>query len=99
MHLNVSGPAQECLAAAFAEVEARREELGIADVQIAMSTLEDVFLKIAKDSEVEEATRLNITTDVTLSSGEVVKVLTGSEEPGVSPTGITCSYCQISIDR
>ena len=83
MHLNMSGRAQECLAAAFAEVEARREELGIADVQIAMSTLEDVFLKIAKDSEVEEATRLNITTDVTLSSGEVVKVLTGSEEPGI----------------
>ena len=58
MHLNMSGRAQECLAAAFGEVEARREELGIADVQIAMLTLEDVFLTIAKDSEVEEATRL-----------------------------------------
>jgi hypothetical protein len=88
MHFNVPANSEDKLARAFAELEERREELAIADVQLAMSTLEDVFLKIAKDSEMEEAIKENIKTSVTLSSGEQVEVLQGSEETGVSPSGV-----------
>ena len=88
MHFNVPANSEDKLALAFAELEERRDELHIVDVQIAMSTLEDVFLKIAKDSEVEEAIKDNVKTKVTLSNDEVVEVLQGSEEPGVSPSGV-----------
>ena len=88
VHFNVPANSEEKLAQVFAELEERRVELGIVDVQLAMSTLEDVFLKIAKDSEVEEATRENVRTEVTLSNNEKVQVLVGSEEPAVSPGGI-----------
>jgi hypothetical protein len=88
VHFSVPANSEEELAQVFAELEERRVELGIVDVQLAMSTLEDVFLKIAKDSEVEEATRENVRTEVTLSNNEKVQVLVGSEEPAVSPGGI-----------
>jgi energy-coupling factor transporter ATP-binding protein EcfA2 len=88
VHYNVPAEKESMLTLTFAELEARRVELGIVDLQIEMSTLEDVFLKIAKDSEVEEAIRDNRKTAVTLSSGEVVQVLVGSEEPYVSTNGV-----------
>jgi hypothetical protein len=88
VHYNVPAEKESMLTLTFAELEARRVELGIVDLQIEMSTLEDVFLKIAKDSEVEEAIRDNRKTAVTLSSGEVEQVLVGSEEPYVSPNGV-----------
>ena len=88
VHFNVPANSEEKLAQLFAELEERRAEIGIVDVQLAMSTLEDVFLKIAKDSEVEEATKDNVRTTVTLSNNEQVQVLVGSEEPAVSPGGI-----------
>ena len=89
VHYNVPAEKESMLTLTFAELEARREELGIVDLQIEMSTLEDVFLKIAKDSEVEEAIRENRKTTVTLSSGENVEVLVGSEEPYVSASGVS----------
>ena len=39
----------------FAELEAHQERLQIENIQLSMSTLEDVFLRIAKESEVEAA--------------------------------------------
>ncbi len=39
----------------FAELESRREELEVESMHLGMSTLEDVFLRIAKESEVEVA--------------------------------------------
>ena len=48
LHFDVRANCEAPLAQAFAELEERREELRIVDLQIAMSTLEDVFLKIAK---------------------------------------------------
>lgn len=83
MHFNVPANSEDGLARAFAELEERRAELQIVDVQLAMSTLEDVFLKIAKDSEMEEALKDNVKTSVTLSNGEKADVLLGSEEAGV----------------
>ena len=84
----VPASAEGQMADTFKEIETRRAELGIVDVQIAMSTLEDVFLKLAKESEVEEAVRDNVTTTVTLSDGEKVEVLVGSEDHQVSPKGV-----------
>lgn len=83
MHFNVPANSEDGLARAFAELEERRAELQIVDVQLAMSTLEDVFLKIAKDSEMEEALKDNVRTSVTLRNGEKADVLMGSEEAGV----------------
>ena len=39
----------------FAELEGQRERLQVENIQLSMSTLEDVFLRIAKESEVEAA--------------------------------------------
>jgi hypothetical protein len=52
----------------------RREELNIVDVQLQMSTLEDVFLRIAKDCEIEEARRTNKTVTVSLKTNEQVYI-------------------------
>jgi len=75
----------------FQMLDDSASELNISDVQLQMSTLEDVFLKIAKDCEADEAKLLNKTTPVTLKNGEVVSVLMGSEEVLTSPQGINFS--------
>ena len=52
-----------------------------------MSSLEDVFLRIARDAEAEEARASGACAMVTLHSGEVVGVPLGSEEALTSPNG------------
>ena len=79
------------MAAFFEELERRRKELGIADVQLSMSTLEDVFLKVATASELEEAKKSNKTIAVTLKSGETAGVLLGCEDQLTSQSGVTFS--------
>ena len=75
----------------FQMLDDSASELNIADVQLQMSTLEDVFLKIAKDCEADEARLLNKTVNVTLKNGEVCSVVSGSEEVLTSPQGINFS--------
>ena len=50
----------------FRDIDSRRAELGIQDVQLQMSTLEDVFLRIAQDCEVEEARASNKLTNINI---------------------------------
>jgi len=92
MHFNIPSKItsdETTMAAFFQDLDARRGELGVVDVQLQMSTLEDVFLRIAQDCEVEEARANNKLTNVTLHNGEQVSVLLGSEEPLTSPQGVT----------
>ena len=79
MHFNVpSGSDSDAVMSKFFEdIEAQKGKLGIVDVQLAMSSLEDVFLTVATASELEEARNNNKTTIVTLKSGEPVGVLLG----------------------
>ena len=72
MHFNVPASEDERLAAFFAMLDERAEELGVVDVQVGMSSLEDVFLRIAKDAEADEARLLDARTTVTLKTGEEV---------------------------
>ena len=39
----------------FEALQVRKEKLGIADVQISLTTLDEVFLNIAKQAELESA--------------------------------------------
>uniref|UniRef100_A0A7S4NY30 ABC transporter domain-containing protein n=1 Tax=Guillardia theta TaxID=55529 RepID=A0A7S4NY30_GUITH len=88
LHFNVPTADSSALQSFFELLEGKKQELSIVDVQLSMSTLEDVFLNIAKQSEKEEAMLLNKTVNVTLRNGEVVGVLLGNEEELVSPNGV-----------
>jgi hypothetical protein len=87
IHFSVRKAADSEMAGLFLELESRRAELGLADIQISMSTLEDVFLRIVKRTEVEEARKTNKTTNVTLPDGQTVAVALGSEDEIVSSEG------------
>ena len=45
MHFNVSDASDQAMTTFFEELEQRKAELGLVDVQLAMSSLEDVFLR------------------------------------------------------
>ena len=58
----------------FAGLEDRKEEFGIADIQLGLATLEEVFLNIAKKAELESAAAEGSFQTVTLNSGLSVQV-------------------------
>jgi len=89
MQFNLPKADERQMAAFFDELEQRRRELGVQDVQLSMSTLEDVFLKVATASELDEAKKTNKTIAVTLKSGEVAGVLLGCEDQLTSERGVT----------
>jgi len=94
MHFNVPSAAtsdDEKMSRFFKTLEGRRGAIGITDVQLSMSTLEDVFLSIARQSERDEAMEQNKMVQVELKSGESVMVPVGSEDPLTSPGGTTFS--------
>ena len=55
------------------------------DVQLGMSSLEDVFLRVARETEVEAARREGLMAEVLLRTGESVRVQVGAEETFTSP--------------
>ena len=55
------------------------------DVQLGMSSLEDVFLRVARESEVEAARSEGRTVEVQLRSGEAVRVPIGEDATLTSP--------------
>ena len=58
----------------FGELQDRETEFGIADIQMGLTTLEEVFLNIAKKAELETATAEGSMESLTLESGIVVQV-------------------------
>eukprot|EP01018_Ginkgo_biloba_P024056 Gb_37633 [translate_table: standard] len=62
----------------FAELQDREKELGISDVQLSLATLEEVFLNIAKQAELETAAAEGRFTTLNLPSGTSVQVPIGA---------------------
>jgi len=89
MHFNVPVHHDNVMAQFFSDLDGRQHVLGIVDVQLSMSTLEDVFLKVATASELEDAKLNQKTIVVTLRSNENVGVIVGCEDTLTSPAGVT----------
>lgn len=58
----------------FAELQDREHEFGISDIQLGLTTLEEVFLNIARQAELETATAEGRLATLTLTSGASVEV-------------------------
>ena len=58
----------------FADLQDRQQEFGISDVQIGLSTLEEVFLNVSKQAELESAAAEGRLVTLTLTSGESAEV-------------------------
>ncbi|CAA6672740.1 unnamed protein product [Spirodela intermedia] len=59
------------LTAFFSELQEREAEFGIADVQLGLTTLEEVFLNIAKQAELESASAEGSLVTLNLPSGSI----------------------------
>lgn len=71
----------------FDELEERKGELGISDVQLSLTTLEEVFLNIAKQAELESAAADGTMVSLTLTtSGHTVEIPVGSRFVGIPGT-------------
>ncbi|KAM5570462.1 ABC transporter A family member 2 [Rosa sericea] len=74
------------LAKFFAELQDQEVELGIADIQLGLATLEEVFLNIARRAELENATAEGRMVTLTLTSGVLVQIPTGARFVGIPGT-------------
>ncbi|TMW86787.1 hypothetical protein EJD97_020884 [Solanum chilense] len=63
----------------FAELDNRKTEFGILNIQIGLSTLEEVFLSIAKKAELEAAASEGTIKPLILPSGTTLQVHVGSK--------------------
>lgn len=66
--------AERVLPEFFAALQARRAELGVTDVQLSLSTLEEVFLAIARQAELETAHAEGRYDKITLADGTLLQV-------------------------
>jgi hypothetical protein len=58
----------------FEELQNREKEFGISDIQLGLTTLEEVFLNIARQAELESAAAEGRLATLTLTSGVAVSV-------------------------
>ncbi|XP_030949383.1 ABC transporter A family member 2-like isoform X5 [Quercus lobata] len=79
----------------FKDLEERKREFGITDIQIGLTTLNEVFLNIAKKAELESAIAEGRLTTLTLTSGTSFQILIGAQlvripesESAENPTGL-----------
>lgn len=56
------------------ELQEREEEFGIGDIQLGLTTLDEVFLNIARQAELESAAAEGRLVTLTLTSGASVEV-------------------------
>uniref|UniRef100_A0A2N9H3Q6 ABC transporter domain-containing protein n=1 Tax=Fagus sylvatica TaxID=28930 RepID=A0A2N9H3Q6_FAGSY len=63
----------------FKELEERKKEFGISDIQIGLTTLDDVFLNIAKRAELESAAAEGRLITLTLTSGASFQIPVGAQ--------------------
>lgn len=70
----------------FEELQDREEEFGIADIQLSLTTLEEVFLNIAKQAELESAAAEGRFTTLTLTTGPSVQIPVGARYIGIPET-------------
>ncbi|KAI8537560.1 hypothetical protein RHMOL_Rhmol09G0033500 [Rhododendron molle] len=72
----------------FTELQERETEFGISDVQLNLTTLEDVFLNVATKAALENAADENNMTTLVLESGKSLMIPVGVEKIGI-PGSIT----------
>ncbi|XP_015077839.1 ABC transporter A family member 2-like [Solanum pennellii] len=70
----------------FAELQARQSEFGVKDIQLGLTTLEEVFMNIAKQADVETAIAEGRFKTLTLNSGDSVEVPVGAQFIGIPGT-------------
>ncbi|XP_022843392.1 ABC transporter A family member 2-like [Olea europaea var. sylvestris] len=73
----------------FEELQEKVKEYGIADIQLGLTTLEEVFLNIVKQAELESAASEGSFATMTLNSGISVQVPVGARFVGVPGTEST----------
>ncbi|KAI9174773.1 hypothetical protein LWI28_022515 [Acer negundo] len=70
----------------FAELQDRQGEFGIADIQLSLTTLEEVFLNIVKKAELETAVSEGRMVTLTLDSGESLEIPLAAKYVGIPGT-------------
>ncbi|GAV76931.1 ABC_tran domain-containing protein/ABC2_membrane_3 domain-containing protein [Cephalotus follicularis] len=70
----------------FTELQNREKEFGIADIQLSLATLEEVFLNIARQAELESAAAEGRLVTLTLTSGALVEIPVGARFVGIPGT-------------
>ncbi|KAL9375204.1 hypothetical protein Peur_032083 [Populus x canadensis] len=70
----------------FAELQARQREFNVSDIQLGLATLEEVFLNIAKQAELESAAAEGKMVTLDLTSGKSVQIPVGARFVGVPET-------------
>ncbi|KAJ6374148.1 hypothetical protein OIU78_029785 [Salix suchowensis] len=70
----------------FAELQARQREFNVSDIQLGLATLEEVFLNIAKQAELENAAAEGKMVTLDLTSGKSVQIPVGARFVGVPET-------------
>ncbi|KAK8944166.1 ABC transporter A family member 2 [Platanthera zijinensis] len=70
----------------FAELQNREDEFGISDIQLGLTTLEEVFMNIAKQAEIESVSAGGNMVMLSLPSGLSVQVPIGSRFVGIPGT-------------
>ncbi|KAJ4974684.1 hypothetical protein NE237_007858 [Protea cynaroides] len=80
---------EELLAKFFAELQDRQREFGISDIQLGLTTLEEVFLNIAKQAELESAAADGTLVTLTLTSGTSLEIPIGARFIGIPGTEST----------
>ncbi|KAJ6687980.1 ATP-BINDING CASSETTE TRANSPORTER SUBFAMILY A ABCA [Salix koriyanagi] len=70
----------------FAELQARQGEFNVSDIQLGLATLEEVFLNIAKQAELENAAAEGKMVTLDLTSGKSVQIPVGARFVGVPET-------------
>ncbi|XP_059643934.1 ABC transporter A family member 2-like [Cornus florida] len=70
----------------FAELQDREKEFSIADIQLGLTTLEEVFLNIARQAELESAAAEGSLETLTLTSGTSVQIPVGVRFVGIPGT-------------
>ncbi|CAO2206628.1 unnamed protein product [Urochloa humidicola] len=70
----------------FGELQDREGEFGISDIQLGLTTLEEVFLNIAKQAELESSTAEGTLVTLNLSSGATIQIPKGARFVGIPGT-------------
>ncbi|XP_024158019.1 ABC transporter A family member 2 [Rosa chinensis] len=73
----------------FKELQDREIEFGISDIQLGLTTLEEVFLNIARQAELETATAEGRLVTLTLTSGALIEIPVGARFIGIPGTEST----------
>ncbi|KAL8465010.1 hypothetical protein ACS0TY_034479 [Phlomoides rotata] len=73
----------------FGELQEREEEFGVTDIQLGLTTLEEVFLNIAKKAELESAAAEGSFASLNLNSGASLQVPIGARFIGIPGTEST----------